>query len=452
MTTLMEFILTAVKLILSAIVALLYAAAWTQTPESWHVHIVGIHLGLFVFLITLLAFMLLLPYIPFAVQVLANDPNRNRDADEMHRSYPPSTFGFFTTLQPGQVKIIERGQRFVRCIMRYDGHSFRGFDPNSGLPSNTEKYWDVIETRTASSGTKDAHPIQSPGIDAALWEKIFYWWRMKVYDLTGHVFTGIYPFQTVRVYPMDRYELLHDDDGNLTTRMREDFSDHYRVEDFQFPVRVKKADTKDKIPVDVILNFVGRVENPYETAYATDDEWSARLLSIISHAVMTWTRYTPVNNVLSAASKERSLALRNAVLAIDHRKSGEVPKASDGDREEGIEAFGLKAIDNYILDISPVDAETARRLGDLALARVDRDAAKQRAKGEAAGVAEFAAAAKQYGRDGSRALEVQGNINTAKAAGDNAIIILGEGEKKTDPLMAALLREIKSNNAKRNQD
>ena len=391
------------------------------------------------FALGLFLYLWLMPYIPFAVQALANDPNRNRPKDVKRRSYQPSSFGFFTTLQPGQVKIIERGKRFKRCIMRYDNHMFIGERAGEGIRQNSEKYWEVVETEGA--GNEDSYPIHLPD-NANFLQRLLHAWSKNVYEVTGYVFTGLYPFQTVRVYPMDRYNLIHSDDGSVTTEVQEDFSDHYRVEDFQFPVAVRKADTKDKIPVDIVLNFIGRVENAYEVAYATDNDWSARLMSDISNAAMSWTRHTALDSVLSAKNATDGLRLKRAVLSVDSRK-----RTEDG-TEEGIESYGLAAIDASIIDISPskFDNEITNKLGDLAIARIDREAAKQRAKGEAAGVGEFAAAAAKHGRLGSRALEVQGKINTAKAAGQNAIVIIGDNSGKPDPILAALLREQKKGN------
>lgn len=385
------------------------------------------------------------PYIPFAIELLSNDPNANRQDDkELGRTYEPSTFGFFTSLQPGQVKILERNKRFVRCIMRYDGHTFSGSVDGVNIPRNSERFWEVIETPL---GQRDFHPIVEPwrhDIDetgrpitrkAKWWEPTFHRWCMRVYDITGFVFTGIYPYQTVRVYPMDRYKVEYDDTGNIKSRMKQDFSDHYRVEDFQFGVVIPKADTKDKVPVSITQNFIGRVANPYEVAYSTDDDWGARLLSIIADAVTNSTRSEPLENVLSAHNKRTRDKIKNAVLAIEIK-----PKAgqTEEDVTKGIRAFGMKAIDTHIMDVSTSDPKFAERLADLAQARVDREAMIERAKGSAAEVEEPAAAAERHGAYGELSLKNRGMVDTAKAAGDKAVIMFGN--TNTDPMTAKVER------------
>ncbi len=388
---------------------------------------------------------------PFAIELLANDPNGKRlDEDDFDRVYEPSTFGFFTSLQPGQVKIIERNQRFIRCIMRFDGHTFAGKIAGANIPRNSERFWEVVST---PEGQQDFHPVVKPWehdindegehIERTpkWWEPFFYRWCRKVYDVTGFIFTGIYPFQTVRVYPMDRYELEMDDEGNVKPKMKHDYSDHYRVEDFQFGVVVPKADTLDKVPVSITQNFIGRVANPYEVAYTTDDDWGARLLSIIADAVTNSTRTDLLDDVLSAKNKRVRDKIKKSVLAIE-------VKPRNGQKEEdvtkGIRAFGMKAIDTYILDISTSDPAFAKKLADLAQARVDRDAMSERAKGMAAQVEEPAAAAERHGMYGELSLKNRGMVDTAAAAGDKAIVMFGN--TSTDPITAKVERNTRKEN------
>lgn len=428
------------------ILTLAFILAGTILPLEALV-VIAVALGTIILIATMLfAVFWLLPYIPFAIESLANDPNIGREEGEMHRTYEPSTFGFFTGLQPGQVKIIEREERFVRCIMRYDGYTFAGEKPGANIPRNSERYWEVVESLPNG---RDFYPIVQPWKhdidengnpttrDPKWWEPLFHRWCVRVYNITGFVFTGIYPYQTVRIYPMDRYVDERDDEGRFTTKIKEDYSDHYRVEDFQFPVAVYKADTQDMIPVNITLNFVGRVANPYEVAYATDDDWGARLLSVITNAVTEHTRITPIQELLAAKNKTQSRKLVKAVLAVEVKpKRGE----SEEDVATGTRAFGMKAIDAYVHDISPVDPQVAIELGGLALARVYRDSQKERAVGDAALVSETAKAAREQSEYGELALRMQGNINTAKAAGDKGIVILGDNAGSIDPLTAKVER------------
>lgn len=434
---------------IAVIVVLLLLLGWVS-PIALTVTLVTL-ISLAVLVGIILIVFWYLPYVPFIIELLSNDPNGNRqDDDEFDRVYEPSTFGFFTGIQPGQVKIIERNQRFIRCIMRYDGHTFAGSVDGANIPRNSERFWEVTAT---PSGQKDFFPVVEPwkhDIDESgkhvmrnpkWWEPLFFKWCVRVYDITGFVFTGIYPFQTVRVYPMDRYELEMDDQGNVKPRMKSDFSDHYRVEDFQFGVIIPKADTLDKVPVSITQNFIGRVANPYEVAYATDDDWGARLLSTIADAVTNVTRSELLDDVLSARNKRAKDKIKKAVLAIEIKpKSGQ----KEEDVTTGIRAFGLKAIDTLIVDISTTDPDYAEKLSDLALARVDRDAMIERAKGMAAQVEEPAAAAERHGKFGEIALRNRGMVDAAAAAGDKGIVVLGN--TSIDPMTAKVERNTRKEN------
>ncbi len=104
----------------------------------------------------------------------------------------------------------------------------------------------------------------------------------------------------------------------------------------------------------------------------------------------------------------------------------------------------MKAIDTYILDISTSDPAFAKKLADLAQARVDRDAMSERAKGMAAQVEEPAAAAERHGMYGELSLKNRGLVDTAAAAGDKAIVMFGN--TSTDPITAKVERNTRKEN------
>lgn len=411
--------------------------------------IVGILLGCIVaFFMVLFA----LPLIPGAVASLANNPNANdprrkeQERGSEERDYPPSTFGFFTKLAPGQVKIIERGERFVHCIMRYDGHLFKGQDPNNDIRRNTSDYWEVVETKK-HPGTQDAHPIPTP---KWRWTIAFFgipvlWWLWKrwVYMVTGHVFTGIYPFQQVLVYPIERSRTVKRSDGVEEVFRVADYSDHFRVADFRFPVLTPSADTKDKIAVKVLNELIARCFNPYLTAYGTDD-WSPRLYAAASDGVTNFTRPRPLEEVLSGT------AVTIRALGDEIKKIGERPVSGTtaSDTPNSTLPFGIEISQVLTVDISLANPSDAQKLGDLAIARVDRQAKEERAKGDAAQLREQAEIMNQYGHNGLAVLAAERNVRTADAAakGKGAVVVVGGGSNTVDPIEAAMLHELKQLN------
>lgn len=402
-------------------------------------------------------FLFVLPLIPGAVASLANNPNANdprrkeQERGSEERDYPPSTFGFFTKLAPGQVKIIERGERFVHCIMRYDGHLFLGETkkrtPDKEIPRNTSQYWEVVKTDKDLT-EKDSHPIPTP---KWRWTIAFFgipvlWWLWKrwVYMVTGHIFTGVYPFQQVLVYPIERSRTVKRSDGVEEVFRVADYSDHFRVADFRFPVLTPSADTKDKIAVKALNELIARCFNPYLTAYGTDD-WSPRLYAAASDGVTNFTRPRPLEEVLSGTA-ETIRALGSEIKRIGERPvSG---RASVVDVPNSTLPFGIEISQVLTVDISLANPSDAQKLGDLAIARVDRQAKEERAKGDAAQLREQAEVMNQYGHHGLAVLAAERNVRTADAAakGKGAVVVVGGGSNTVDPIEAAMLHELKQLN------
>jgi hypothetical protein len=387
-------------------------------------------------------FFFLFPLVPGWIDGLTNNPNANEPLEKPLAAtdlYPKSTRGFFTYLQPGRVKIIERGDRFIRCLMKFDGHLFKGERPDSNLTMRQAEYWEIDKCEL---GEKESDPIPLPwkkwrGLRRVRWffyspaSLLFWAWKKWVYTITGAVFTGIYPFQRVRVVPVERFKKEAASDGKIQLIKEVDWSDHYRVLDFQFPVLVPNAHTQDKMPVKVLVNPVFRVDNAYKTAYYTDENWSSRLLADVSGAITAFARSRKLDNVLTAENAEVEKELAEHVYNIGQ-------ESKDGPTVP----YGIITPHRpQIVDISPSRTEDDQVLGDLARARVDRSASEERAKGNAAPIREMGAALREY-PEAAVIPQVEGMIRTAQAAGDKAIFIVG-GTQAISPGEATIVRELR---------
>ena len=434
--------------------------------------LIGIYVGGFVFLF-------LLSILPGGIARLANKPNRYRPSeDALTKDYPPSEFGFFTQLAPGQVKIIQMAGRFVRCIMKFNDHTFYGFILENDEILNNEldishgKYWEVVKT---NGKYKDAHPIPRPLLIRTnlgmvnMWILIVgYWpvripwwlWKRWVYDLTGYVFTGVYPFRSIMTYRIERNKRNRNNQGREVHVPKEDYSDHFRVADFQFPLIIPEADTSDKIPVRMYIDIILRVYNPYEAAYGTDN-WASRLESATADTVNIYTRARPLEQVLSAKGEEAARTLSHEIKEIGtlpdaDKDTQELPKKKsktgtmDGMRVTEVTSFGLIISQVLITDISPIEpsSDAQKKLGVLAYARIESDAMAARAVGQAAELREIHNAVKDAGETGLAVLESRTRVNTAEAAGDRAIIILGGNTNTVDPVQVATLKELRELNKK----
>ncbi|OGG41639.1 hypothetical protein A2837_00640 [Candidatus Kaiserbacteria bacterium RIFCSPHIGHO2_01_FULL_46_22] len=394
--------------------------------------IIGSYLGFWIVLFVM-------PLIPTFIERLTNKPNRDNPGGPLsERDYSVSEFGYFTEVLPGRVKIIERGGEFIRCIMSYEGHIFRGEISGENLRPNDDDYWEVRETLPESEN-KDSHPLPWK-TSAVKWVFFLFtipWWIWKrwVFKVTGFVFTGIYPFQRVRTYPLEYFKKLKHGGGEDEIIRVEDYSDHFRVADFQFPVRVPSADTKDKIPVRVFMDLMARVFNPYQTAYWIDD-WSSRLSAATVDGVTHFTRGREYDNVISIMDPKKGRDLSKEIM-----KSGNSNRVNTN----SVKVIGISISQALVMDISPVREEDGVRLGEVARARVDRDSTVIRAEGRAAEIDKQAAVVRSNGAIGLAVLAAERNVRTASAAGDKAIVVIGGGGD-TDPIQAAILHELKKQN------
>ncbi len=398
-------------------------------------------------------FLFLLPLWPGLIDRLTNRPNKYRGTtDTVHDDlgtapdHEKSDFGYFTYIEPEKVKIIERGDLFKYAIMKSHDKMFLGEDPASGYTIRDVHYWEVVPS--IYSGGSDPIPFPTKrlyGIWTILWifysplSILFWLWKEWVYWLTGAVFTGIYPFQKVRTYPLEHFKKITQSGGEIELRRLLDWSDHYRVGDFQFPLRVPAADTKDKIPVEILVNAIARVFNPHLTAYNSDDDWGTRLIATISDSVTHYTRPRPLEAVLSAESPALVRELEETIL----NENGRIIRGviMQGAAVE----FGIALPSVQVLDISPSDKSRYDALGDLAIARIDRQAMEERAKGKAADIREQGEALKTH--PGAEAIpHIEGMVRAAKAAGEagGMVILPGTSGPSVDPVQVAILDALRN--------
>lgn len=399
-------------------------------------------------LISLVIFLVILPLFPGAIEYLSNNPNRLRkyysEENQAAGNYPVSEFGFFTFVIPGQVKIIERGKRFIRCVMRYDDHTFFGVSKGGleeGVRRNELEYWDVIKSKKYND--EDFHPI--PDLGFWSWVNPIWWWARFIYRLTGGVFTGIYPFQRVRTYQITRLEKVLKEDGTFEFRPKTDFSDHYRVAPTQLFVEVPEADTSDKIPVIVKKVQTVQVTNPYSTAYNTDADWTTRFFTAAADAINAFTRSRSVDDVMSVTEGKGEAVFGEHVVKRLNKKPTKTGKVS----HPVVSTFGLLVSESALLDITPTrpTSEAQERLADLAFARVDRAAREERGRGEAKAVEDMVLAATSRGQQGVDVFNQEANVRVAEAAGKSGGTVIVDtggstGGKNITPGLAFLKETI----------
>lgn len=399
-------------------------------------------------------FLIILPVIPGMIGALANNPNRYRpdDPEEANkRTYEPSHFGFFTSLAPGQSKWIEsQGERAIRAPMRNPEKMYEGEKKENTFTGRNPDYWEVAQTE---GGYEDSHPIPFPLNKWKGWKRsrwFFYstasvpWWVWKrwVYEITGYVWVGTFPYRRLRVSRVDRYNILELEDGEEKLVLVRDYSDHYRVIDFQFPVIVPAALTKDKFRVRVEINGICRVINTYKVAYFTDDRWSVRLTGAFRNAIINFMRTRDVDDVLTPDEKPRpeaENALAEAIKAI-----GEVIGEVMGEaRSFGIYLPVLPQIRQLVL----VDDKDREALNRPRRARAEMEADNYLAKGKAAYLNEQGQALYDHPEALAAGIpQIEGWIDTARELnnGNNTgILNIGGGAPPINPVEIAQLGELR---------
>lgn len=378
----------------------------------------GYALGMFVALFLLV---IALPLFPGVTNLLTNDPNN------------PS-WSCFTFLEPGRAKIIERGQRFKRVIMRRPGYSLQGELKDNDLKPNNPDYWKVVRTPL---GEEDSHPIPLSLKKGEL-DLIWYWSRL-IYDITGSIFTGFEPYQGVRRSKFKRQEKVPTEEGGYKFEIVDDYTDHYRVEDFQVFIKVVNAETSDQAPLSYDLGPIMRVVNAYEAAYESDD-WLNQFLTELADGINRLTRALTREQIMSETGEFRA--------AYSRMEETLAEKAID---------FGIDLRSMPLLDVEVTNPELRNALTKISEAQAKKRAAKHKAEarriegqGEADAQAAIAASAQKHGTAGMAVIAAQRDIQVAQAAAaKGSTIILNVGDKQggsVDPKTAFLHQTLQGDN------
>ena len=176
-----------------------------------------------------------------------------------------------------------------------------------------------------------------------------------------------------------------------------------------------------------LVNQIGRVKNPYMIAYNTDDDWTARHFAAISNAVTSVSRTRPANMLISATDLATAQLLGEQISVLTGAS---------------VKSFGVEVVRTEVIDVTPTDKDKANKLGDLAISRVDRQAAEERAIGLAAPIREQGKALQEF-PEAALIPQNEAMVRAVTAAGDKAIVVLGGGGKSVSAGHAALIKEVR---------
>lgn len=354
--------------------------------------------------------------LPFYAGLLINKPVGTKK----------SGFHLFTTIEPGQVKIIERGKKFVRMVTDTTEKHYARTGVETPDKKNNQAYWQLLK-----DGSEN--PISD------MWSPIR-WWAGVVYKNTGLVFTGIYPFQRVREYDLsrtiiDRKEEKNSKDSNLVLRIKDDVSDHFRMRQFLFPMHITAAETQDKIPLDIIGVAEMEVTNPFQTAYGTD-RWDHAMVNLVTDAINTVTKQMKLDQVLTAKKVKEIRMIADAVKNI-----------AEDEITSGIQISNFR-----ILEINPVlEDEEKKAIYAEALAIQKAKATVIDGEARAEVLTKLNTANEAGGTHAIESMQAEALVRAAEAAGKNggSVILMpgSNGQSSTnDPTQIAILAELKTLN------
>lgn len=336
-----------------------------------------------------------------------------------------SGFHLFTRLSPGQVKIIVRGNRPIRMIMNTAGKCFKRIGER-----DHSDYWE-IDNGASEDPTAGIHPL-------------FRLWAKGVYESTGLVFTGIYPFQRVYEYELERTVVQRNEgregkSSNLVLTVKHDVSDHFRTRQFLYPMHITAAESNDKIPLDIVGTAEMQVENPHLAAYGTD-RWDQAVINLVTDAITAETKQMTLDQALTANNPDEARRINTAVENIKADKSD----------------FGIQITAFRILEINPaLDEAGLRTLQAEAIATQAAKATRIDGKARADALRSVNEANAAGGEHSRATMEAEALVRAADAAGKGGGTVIltpqGNGGRTTDPTQAAILAELQKLNRTNNR-
>lgn len=186
---------------------------------------------------------------------------------------------FFTITPEGYAKIIMRGGKFYRVIFSFKEHSIldetwkvdffnrwrnhrmnelrkeNGWETNEEylFLKNPAKKWTIVPYSWEEDGLIDQETGKNWG--RPTWHKLFSW--------TGIHWVGIPPFWRIHAYTPSCGFLRPQHD--LMTKRRTDL---FPINDNSYIGVLYKAETAEKLPVDIDMVIIKKIVNPYLAAFA----------------------------------------------------------------------------------------------------------------------------------------------------------------------------------------
>ncbi len=386
--------------------------------------LLGIWIGLLILPLWLLGLTILF------IKQLSDDPK------DVNKPY------FFTIIEPGRAKAVLRGGKVVRYLMNWAGNRFS----RVGDDKEADIHWDV---EPGDDHVPMLTPVPFSLVKFLLWpvfaRQVFGWYVSMVFRYTGHVFVGIWPFQTLHLYKFTRKVQMKDEldrpmtdkeDGLPILIDSEESTDHVRVRPFAWQVDGQAGETREGLKIGIRGQANVRIINPQRAMFGAD-RWYVVLTSTILRTLASNIRTMSIDQVLLAEVLQKDKLAKDVMTEANER----------------LKPFGL-VIDEYqILNFeAKLTPEDQTALTAKWRAEKKKEAAKiegeGRGQGRAAEITAVADAIRRGGEETRRAQELEALIRQASEAGKSGGVVILGGSNSTGGIDAAILAELKKLNSK----
>lgn len=195
---------------------------------------------------------------------------------------------FFTTCKEGTIKTIVKGATADHFIMSFAGYHLN--DPRMDFHRVTDRegkvlqQWEVIYHGAHKQLLPDEQQKMTEE-ELAKTKDDYYDNRPEFLKRLGLYWVGLPWRKSVYVYPFSWNETITRKlDGKEEIRPREEPTNFIYVADFTYAIKTDGAETRDRIPVDVLTFVTVAIRNPYRALFSGED-WMQRVTSVVNRQV-----------------------------------------------------------------------------------------------------------------------------------------------------------------------
>jgi len=205
-----------------------------------------------------------------------------------------------TKVPEGRAKFVMRGEEFSHLLLHREGYHVN--DPNKPWYREDKPQWDML------SNTWDDFPRHRRGSKQEL--DRMYDDRFFLLRMVGLYWVGLYPFKSIYRYEFTWNEVrISESTGEEELVTRREWTDHVRVVDYTYAMRLKEAETRNNIPLDVDYATTAEMVNPVKAIFAVDD-WMTRVSASTNRVTRNFIGRFEYDELVSETNQEEGSAKR----------------------------------------------------------------------------------------------------------------------------------------------